>query len=317
MKHNKILFFALLGLFVFSSCDKDDDDNPTSIDFGTAPSSSIIATGSIEVITENTVRYHTVNFAGGNYTSTIVETEIGIVIVDLGPTILNTGTELRAYADAVNKTISVIITHDHADHYGNIASFTDVPVYTESSSATALMADAGFSDVYTDPINGVNSSQTIAGIEFMFDKVNNAETGINSYTYIPSLKALFSGDLAYNKAHLYIREYTPLDATDELDNWMAGLNSLKSSYGNYDHIFMGHGGTRTDVSVVIDESIAYLSDARGLIKGTKELTGGGFAGSVEEVVHELELLYPNYLEGGLDLALPDAFFPGDPGANWF
>ncbi len=36
----------------------------------------------------------------------------------------------------------------------------------------------------------------------MFDKVSNAETGENGYgyAYIPSLKALFPGDLVYNNS---------------------------------------------------------------------------------------------------------------------
>jgi|GEM_PF-578979 len=321
MKFSKLILFSLLTLLFITSCKDDDDDDDmqmtTIVDFGDAPLTSIIPTASVEVITEDLVRYHTINFAGGNYTSNIVETEDGIVLVDLGPEIPNTGTELRAYADAINKPMSVIITHDHGDHYGNISSFTDATVYSEASSAEALMADPGFTDVYTNSVTGVSSSQTIAGVEFKFDKVANAETEVNGYAYIPSLKALFPGDLVYNRTHFYIREYTPLDGSDELDNWVDGLNELKSTFGNYDHVFMGHGGKRSDVSTVIDEGIAYLNDAQGLIKGTKELTAGGFATTNQEVVDELEVLYPNYLEGGIELSLPDAFFPGDPGANWF
>ncbi len=108
-----------------------------------------------------------------------------------------------------------------------------------------------------------------------------------------------------------------MDATDEIDNWIKGLNILKSDFSEFDNLFLGHNGSRTDISGVINEDIAYLSDAQGLIKGGKPLTTGGIATTVIQVTDELNLLYPEFADGALLLSLPDAFFPGDPGANWF
>lgn len=317
MKKSILLCSLFCAIVLFTSCNNDDDVNPIIIDFGTAPSSSILTTGTVDVITENTIRYHFLTLGG--LSSTIVESETGIVVIDLGAPFFvpNTGEELRTYSNTIGKPISVIITHDHVDHYANINKFIDVPVYAETNSAAALMGDSGFTDVYTNTITAVSSTQIIQGIEFTFDNVSNAETGENGYVYITETKALFTGDLVFNQAHNYLREYTPLDATDELNNWIDGLNSLKSNYGNYNHIFAGHGGKRTDVSTVIDENIAYLTDAQGLIKGTKNLTSGGIATTNQEVVDELTLLYSNYATGALNLSLPGAFFPGDLGATWF
>jgi heme-degrading monooxygenase HmoA len=134
---------------------------------------------------------------------------------------------------------------------------------------------------------------------------------------VESQKALFVGDLLYNNDHNYIREYTPTDSSDELDNWIAGLNELKTNYASYSYAFVGHGAYRTDVSTLIDENIAYLTDAKALIKGTKRLTSDVIATSVNEVTDELNVLYPNYSQGALRLSQANGFFPGDPGANWF
>jgi hypothetical protein len=216
MKHLKVIFgiVALVAVTLFSSCNDDDNPQPEAVDFGTAPSSSLITTGAVAVI-------------------------------------------------------------------------------------------------------GVNGTQTIGDLAFIFDKVANAETGENGYFYNEELKAVFAGDLVYNLTHPYLREYTPNDGGDEIDNWVAGLNVLKTNFSDYNHLFVGHNGSRSDVGAVIDENIDYLQNAQNLIKGTQTISGGGTATTQQEVVDELQLLYPSYKVGGLLFSLPDAFFPGDPGASWF
>jgi len=321
MKYSRFNFWALaiFAMTLFVACDKDDDDvtpQPTVVNFGTAPSSSLITTGTVNVITENTVRYHTFDFAAAPYTVTIVEKENDIVIVDLGPAPAFAD-ELEAYVDEINKPGSVIITHNHGDHYGGAGNFTDLDFYAESVVADQLNNTAEFTDLYQGTVTGVTGSQTIGSLTYTFGGVASAETGENGYVYNAEHKAVFVGDLVYNLTHPYLREYTPNDTEDELSNWIAGLNQLKTEFSDYNHLFVGHNGSRSDIGTVIDENIAYLEDAQGVITGTLTLSAGGTASTHQEVIDELELLYPTYNEGGLYLSLPDAFFPGDPGADWF
>ncbi len=323
MKNFQLKFFSLIILAITVYACNDDDRRPKDdipqievVDFGDAPSGLLITTGTVNVITENTVRYHTINFTTDTYTVTIVETENNIVIVDLGPA-PNFATELEAYVDVINKTGAVIITYNHGDHYGGAENFTDLDFYAESTVAGQLNSTDDFTTLYPNAVTGVSGSQTIGDLEFAFDKVSNAETGENGYVYNPEHKILFSGDLVYNLAHPYLREYTPKDEVDEIDNWIAGLNALKTQFSDYNYLFVGHNDSRTDISTAIDENIAYLQDAQDLIKGTKTLTAGDAASISTEVIDELQLLYPNYLVGALLLSLPDAFFPGDPSADWF
>lgn len=91
---------------------------------------------------------------------------------------------------------------------------------------------------------------------------------------------------------------------------------MKNNFSDYNHIFVGHNGSRSDVGTVINENISYLQNAQGIIKGTQNIFGGGTATTQQDVIDELQVLYPNYKEGGLFLSLPNAFFPGDPGADW-
>ena len=313
----KFLFVAVFVSTLLISCDSDDNGPQIEVvEFGTAPSSSLITTGAINVITENTVRYHTFNFADAPYTVTIVETEDNTVVVDLGPA-PDFAVELRAYFDAINKPGAVIITHNHGDHYGGAGNFTDLDFYAQSDVSSQLNSTADFTSLYPKNVISVSSSQLIGDLTFTFGKVSKAETGENGYIYNEEHKAVFAGDLIYNLTHPYLREYTPKDNEDEIDNWIAGLNVLKNNYSDYNHMFVGHNGSRSDVGTVIDENIDYLQNAKGLIKGSQTITGGGTATTQQQVIDELQLLYPNYKVGGLLLSLPDAFFPGDTGADWF
>ena len=321
MKEIKVLVFSLIALLV-TSCNNDDDSiSKVSVDFGTAPTSAIITTGTVNVITENEVRYHTIDFGTAPYTVTIVETQNAVVIIDLGP-IPAFATELKTYVDAIGKPGAVIITHNHGDHYGGAGSFTNFTFYAESVVAGQLNNTAepgGFAEQFSanTTVTAVNGTTKIGDLDFTFGKVSDAETGENGYVYNLKHKALFSGDLVYNLTHPYLREYTPKDTEDEIDNWVTGLNLLKTNFSDYNHLFVGHNGSRSDVGTAIDENIAYLQNAKGLIKGTKNLTSGGIATTNQEVIDELEVLYPTYKEGGLRLSGTDGFFPGDTGADWF
>jgi len=285
--------------------------------FKEAPT-TLIKGANIQIIDEENVRYHVVNFAGGAFTSTIIESKNAVTLIDLGPAFLKkAGAQLRAYANAIKKPISVIITHNHRDHFGNISHFTDVDVYAQKETAAALMKSKKFVKEYKQKVISVDSSKTINKLEFKFASISNAETKENGYIYIPSVKGLFVGDLLYNKTHNYIREYTPLDDVDELKNWIEGLKELKLIFNSYTHVFVGHNGVRDDISNIINENIAYLSDARGIILGNKKLTSGEYATNNFEVVQELKRLYPHYKKGALKLSLKNAFFKGDKGSTWF
>ena len=318
-------FFVVAMAVSLSACDDDDhnhdNDHNHSISFGTAPASSLINDGTVTVLTKSDARYHVIDLAGG-YTSTLVETEDGVVMVDTGRDVTpgegsDAAADLRAYADAIGKSIAVIITHDHSDHFSNLTSFTDVGVYAQSTIATALMADTGFTDVYSTAVIGVESSQEIAGLDYHFNSVDEAETTENGYITVPAIEALFAGDLAYNQSHNYIREYTPKDDTDELSNWIAGLNTLKTNYSGYNNIFVGHGGYSNNVVEVLEQNIDYLTNAQALIKGTQMLPDNTAATTNQQVTDELTRLFPDYAPGALKFALPGSFGENDPGADWF
>lgn len=319
----KFLFLTFFVLTLFLSCNNDSDNGdtppdpePVVVDFGTTPSSSLITSGTVNVITESKVRYHTFNITDKPYTVTMVETKGNVVLLDLGPGAV-AGTQLKAYFDAINKPGHVIITHNHSDHYSGAESFTGLTFYAQNEVASQLNGSSKFKGLYSKTVVAVSSSKVIGDLTFKFDKVSNAETGENGYVYNEEHKALFAGDLIYNLCHPFLREYTPKLGGDEIDNWIAGLNLLKSNYAGYNHVFVGHNGSRTDIGTVIDENINYLQKAKAIIKGTQNITSGVKATTNQDVIDELQLLYPTYKEAGLLWSLPGAIGANDSGADWF
>ncbi|MFM2386383.1 MAG: hypothetical protein RL660_1140 [Bacteroidota bacterium] len=324
MNIKKLVIAAIIcATTVFASCTKTET---SKVSFATAPAASLAPNGVVEVITEDKVRYHVLNF-GTRWTSTIVESEKEITIVDVGinnpggavitTDISKSGEEIRAYANAINKPITIIITHPHIDHYINLDKFKDITVYAETKNAAVLNSDTTFKQIYGKDVIAVAGSKLIGGFEFYFGNVSGTEAVENGYVYIPSVKAVFTGDLTAVNRHAYIRDYTPLDNVDELTIWTNALKDMKPMFSGYKYVFVGHLGYDSDVSGNFDKSIKYLTDAQGLIKGTKLLSTGAVAKSNQEVVNELKALYPSYGDGGLLFSLPNAFYPGDPGAKWF
>lgn len=143
MNKSALLMLAIVILFV-ASCSGSDGGNysndssgnsiitkPEIVNFGSAPSSELITSGPVYVITEGTIRYHVISFLDDNFTSTMVETAKSLIIVDVGPEFIeNIGTELRSYADAIGKPISIIMMDNQLDQLGEMASFSDIPVYS-------------------------------------------------------------------------------------------------------------------------------------------------------------------------------------------
>ena len=329
---NHVRTMMLSAALAVAGCSDGDDDvdartdpgtdlGTDAIEFGAAPdAATLIPSAAVEVVTEDDVRFHVVEFGPTTaaYTSAMVETESSLVIVDTGPADeASWAPELRAYADAIGKTTSVIITHAHGDHFGALGSFADLPLYAETRVAPALAANMQFTGLYPNAVNAVSGPTLIGDLSYDFGVVSQAETGENGYISVPAVDALFAGDLVYSDTHLYIREYTPLEAPDELDNWIAGLDSLRTDFGDYDYVFVGHGGYSDDVSAAIDANVEYLTLARDLILGNTALSGGGTATTNQDVVSELAARYPDFIPGGLPFALPGSFFEGDPGASWF
>ncbi|MBK8506725.1 MAG: MBL fold metallo-hydrolase [Saprospiraceae bacterium] len=111
--------------------------------------------------------------------------------------------------NAINKPGTVIISHNHGDHFGGAGNFGDLDFYAESEVAEQLNSTTDFTDLYSRKVIGVTGTQMIGDLTFAFDKVSNAETGENGYIYKVKHKIVFAEDLIYNLTHPYLERIYP------------------------------------------------------------------------------------------------------------
>ena len=311
------IFRIILFLFI-TTFSQLNFANVRPVQFATPPHQSIVNNGDVKVITGDHFRFHVLKDSGA-YTATIVESAAGSVLIDTGtgknPAF---GKNINTYLTSIGKPVSVIITHDHSDHYGNLNAIMGIQsIYAQTSVAKSLNQNKKFQKLTNIKVTDIQGSANLYGLIYDFHTIDHAEADHNSYIAIDSAKGLFVGDLLYVDAYNYIREYTPLDETDELDNWISAIKHLKQKYADYDYVFVGHNGFSEDIQMLVDKNVHYLSTAQALIKGTQKLSTNKAATSVVEVVNEMKRRFPNYKGKGLGFALPGSFWPEDPGAKWF
>lgn len=188
----------------------------------------------------------------------------------------------------------VFLTHTHPDNILGLVSFLEqlnvshIPVYVSSSGAliemnywleiwkqidpfaTSTLLDQRQSpDVfpYNDHIQVLDHPLTIFNKENL-QIISNfpiAESIHASMIYIPSLKALFTGDLVSIHSHLLV---SPMDTYPDSDNhvcnWIGILQSLSCTFPPSTLIYSAHGDAPSAMSFsnIIEENIQWLTYMR-------------------------------------------------------
>jgi glyoxylase-like metal-dependent hydrolase (beta-lactamase superfamily II) len=159
--------------------------------------------------------------------------------------------------------VAILVTHAHPDHYLGLevlkadfpkAKIIAAPEVIKGIQATADGKISYWKQVYKDdladkaviPEPYTEASYTLDGEKIELHKVSNAESEEALVLYIPSLKTVITGDLAYNGVHLWLAENRP-------DGWLTNLKTIKK-LGKIDHVLPGHGAPGNSKILVDDES---------------------------------------------------------------
>ena len=211
----------------------------------------------------------------------------------------------------------IFITHTHPDNVLGLVSLlyelnvTRLPVYVSSSGAlnemnywldiwrkinpfeTSALLDKRQSPdqfSYSDHITTLDHSLTI----FNDNKVHVisnfpiAESIHASMIYIPSLNALFTGDLVAVRSHLFV---SPADTYPDSDNhvcdWIGILQSLSCAFPKSTGIYPAHGDGPSTMSFIdtVEANIRWLTYMRALVFNSCNTTF---------VISILERVFRNY-----------------------
>ncbi|MCI3270566.1 MBL fold metallo-hydrolase [Streptomyces cylindrosporus] len=209
-------------------------------------------------------------------TSTLISDDDGAVLVDCLITV-EEGRKLAAWVKSHDRELGyVYITHPHADHFLGlpeilaafprarpVALAESVPAMREQISPGYMQVWGGFfPSQLTDrpvppeqlagttiPIGGSSSATVIP--------VGTTDTGHSSVVHVPELSLVVSGDVVYNRTHMWLAGSTP----DSRADWARALDAGAAL--DADTLIAGHRDPRAtddDARRQIEESRRYLTD---------------------------------------------------------
>lgn len=228
--------------------------------------------GKISLIERKGVKIHT--YTSPEYgllvNTHIIETGNRLVIVDT-QLLRPHAKEVKEYAESLGKPVDrIIITHSHPDHWFGLEYFEGLPVYSLLETKKEIEKDgemyikaeqAVFGEAITTrvilPGNEIAlGEETIDGLEYEFEKIDDAEAGVQMLIKLPELAAMIVQDIAFNKVHLFMGQ-------NAFDNWVRVLRRLKR-LAEYDTILIGHG--ENSGRSVFDQTISYLEYAKRIFE---------------------------------------------------
>lgn len=173
-------------------------------------------------------------------TSTLITDEAGGLLVDC----LITEEEGRSLATWVKSRDAelgyVYITHPHADHFLGLpeilAAFPDArPVaLAESIPAMQEQISPGYMQVWSGFFPGQLTARPVApaalpgttiplgGSAVTLIPVGTTDTGHSSVVHVPGLSLVVSGDVVYNRTHMWLSGSTP----DSRASWARALDAV-------------------------------------------------------------------------------------------
>jgi hypothetical protein len=199
-------------------------------------------------------------------TSQIIETRNNLVVVD-AQFLRPYAKDLYNYIKSLNKPVErIVITHSHPDHWFGLEYFQDFPIYALNETQQEIR-DLGdmiieskkpvLSDLVTDqkvvPTHVIQEGrETIDGLNYEFEKVLDAEAGVQLLIKIPEINTLVTQDLVYNHVHLFIGQ-------GAFDGWVSAVNQIKNQ-DQFKTFLVGHGEPAQ--ASVLESVLSYVEDAK-------------------------------------------------------
>jgi glyoxylase-like metal-dependent hydrolase (beta-lactamase superfamily II) len=241
--------------------------------------------------------------------SWLVPTAGGLVVIDTQFTV----SEAEKLSQAITKTAlpvrAVIITHPHPDHFNGICRLLQiarVPIYATRATIDGIRATADVKRAQWKPMYGADypdqncepdsvvandAAIRIDGTVFRFQDFGPGEASDESIIVVPSLKAVFVGDLIYQNMHPWLAE-------GRSERWLLQLDRLQSSIPQDYTIYPGHGAAAS--TVVIGAQRRYIENFRSVVKSAIG-SDGLSADASQAIVAHTRNQYPGW---PLDMLIP-------------
>ncbi len=235
-------------------------------------------------------------------TSTLISGERDAVLVDALLT-TDEGERLATWVRDTGKQLNaVVVTHGHGDHFFGagplLNAFPDTPLIAgDQQVVDDARADATpehlafwnswfagqFSQSPAVPALTDADALDLEGHAIRLRAIGRADAGVlNTIVHVPDLRAVCSGDIAYNNIHMWLRNSTP----ESRRAWLASLDAVAALRPTT--IITGHrdpDAPDDDAARVLDQSRRYLEDFDQAVAN---------AGTAAEVIDVMLTKYPDH-----------------------
>ena len=220
---------------------------------------------------------------------------------------------LTRWVKASGKRLTtVFITHAHPDHFLGLPVITEsfpgvqavaTPAVAEELQKVAPKYHATFAPVYGDdlaadyalaePLTG--SELDLEGETIKVIEVGAGEADVSSALYVPSIKAVATGDQVFNGIHVWLVEYRP-------EGSLEGIRRIREA-GPIDVVLPGHGPAGGPE--LLDANERYIHDF---------MDAAAAAASKQEAVAKMLEAYGDYdlpviLDFGMQAAVEGRSYP--------
>ncbi len=185
------------------------------------------------------VKSITSSATGFSVNSVLISGEKDAVLIDAQLTLSDAHHLVATILEGGKNLVSIFITHPHPDHYLGInvikQAFPKIKIIASQATVDEIQKSWQASINQWQPVYGNNlpTSITIPEVieeeEIMLEGkkiqvVTNiqGDDAYNSYLWIPSIKALITGDIVYNGVYPWTVETTP----EQREKWIAVLDKI-------------------------------------------------------------------------------------------
>jgi glyoxylase-like metal-dependent hydrolase (beta-lactamase superfamily II) len=242
------------------------------------------------------------NEQGFAVNSWLVPTQHGIVVIDTQFTVTEADQLVKTVIQTGRPLQAIIITHPHPDHYNGICQLLQlahVPVYATQATIDGIRFTAESKRTQWKPTYGkdypdttcipdhavpIGGSVRVDGVELQFRDYGPGEALGESITLVPTLHAVFVGDLIYNQVHPWLAEGRSIQ-------WLAQLDRLAKDIPADWILYPGHGAAGG--VAVIDAQRRYITELRSATRA-KLGPSGLTSDSSKEIVGDMRARYPGW-----------------------